>query len=166
MSTDPVTEHADTVATTFRSFWATVEDPEGDDTYNVTFYINGNRTEFSVFGTANDVALQAATDADFGASVGNFLVLSMPSAGNDGDIQIDWFAYKAGVHPPSVVDCAPCENTPPDAAVSVDPGTTVELDGGPLKLFLAHTPALARAALHAAVDTVLEHRIVQAPPRP
>jgi len=128
MSTAPQEQLGNTVATVFRSFWATVEDPEGDDSYNVRFYLNGDSSEFALFGNFDDVGLQAGTP-DFGAAVGNFLAISMPSGGNDGDIQIDWFAYKAGVHLPNTVECAPCENNVPTAAITVDPGTSVNMTG-------------------------------------
>ena len=126
MSTAPLETMDGTSATIFRSFWVTIEDPEDDDTYDVTFYINGNDTPFVLFGSVQNVALQAAT-FDFGAGVGNFLVISMPSEGNDGDVQVDWFAYKEGVHLPSTMECEPCENNAPSADIAVTPGTTVEL---------------------------------------
>jgi hypothetical protein len=129
MSTQPVDGLGAVAATSFRSVWATVQDPEGDNTYNVTVYTNGQTDALAIFGTANDLTLQAGV-ANFGSPVGNFLAIAMADAGNDGDLQIDWVAYKEGIHTPANMACVPTTNNRPTARITVTPATTVTLAGG------------------------------------
>jgi len=131
MSTQPLDIFPNASITTFRSFWATVEDPDGDDTYDATVDLNGNDTPLWRFGSSSNVVLQSA-EVDFGATVGNFLGIAMPSTGNDGDVQIDWLAFKAGVHAPSTMECEPCNNGVPNASIAADPGLELEIVDAPV----------------------------------
>jgi uncharacterized protein (DUF3820 family) len=106
MSTNPLQQMQAAHITTFRSIWVTVQDPEGDNTYDITFYMNGQTTPFTIFGTQSNAALQAAS-ASFGFTAGNFLVIGNPSGSNDGDFHIDYVGYKVGVHAPAATPCAP-----------------------------------------------------------
>ncbi|MBN1441515.1 MAG: hypothetical protein JXA90_02350, partial [Planctomycetes bacterium] len=104
MSTNPAVTLPAAHIDVFRSIWVTVEDPEGDDTYDITVYVNGDETPFQSY-TVTDAALQAG-DPDFGAPVGNYLAIGVPGVNQDGDIEIDYVGYKAGVHAPTSTPCA------------------------------------------------------------
>ena len=114
MSTAPTTVQAGIDVDEFKAVWVTIEDPEGDDTYNINVYLNGETSPSTFFGTGNDQSLQSPTlvvddngvDVPyFGSPVGNFLAIGQHNAGSDGDIQIDYVAFKAGVHPPTSTFC-------------------------------------------------------------
>jgi hypothetical protein len=129
LSTEPVSTLDAADIDAFRTLWLTVQDAEGDGTYDVTTYVNGEATPFESFGTLAGAGLQAAAPS-FGAAVGNFLTLGMPVDGNDGDLEIDFLAYKLGVHEPGENLCDPSTNNPPTARITASPGTTVTLAGG------------------------------------
>jgi hypothetical protein len=120
---------------TFRSLWVTVEDREGDDTYDVTVYANGSTTPFS-FASGIGISLAGAA-VDFGAPAGNYLAIGLPDVPNDGDIEIDSVAYKAGVHPPVSNACTPVNNNRPTARIVVTPANgRVTLSGGKAQVTL------------------------------
>jgi hypothetical protein len=106
---------------TFRSIWVTVEDPEGDGTFDVTVYTNGRASPFG-FTTGTGLKLAAET-LDFGAAVGNYLAIGLADVGNDGIIEIDSVAYKKGVHPPTATACSPGTNHKPTARIAVTPAS-------------------------------------------
>ena len=134
-SSNPVQTVGAASITTFRSVWITVEDPEGDDTYEVHLYTNGQNQPFGLVGRGEAVVLQTP-DADLGAAAGNFLYIAQRDVGNDGDVQIDWIAYKAGVHLPDPTLCSPCGNSQPTALAAVSPSADVELSGGTASITL------------------------------
>ncbi|MCZ6796195.1 MAG: hypothetical protein O7J95_21500 [Planctomycetota bacterium] len=136
ISTVPLTELDAAQISSFRSIWVTVEDPDGDELYSVTVYLNGSEAPFETF-TFMATALQGGT-ADFGQPVGNYLAIGTPGAGQDSDVQFDFVAYKEGVHPPAVTPCGPVDNTRPTARITASATTvrlamgsaSVTLDGG------------------------------------
>ncbi len=95
--------------TTFRTLWVTVEDPEGDETYDVTVYANGQTTPFS-FVTRTGIALAGDT-FDFGEESGNYLTIGLPDVSNDSVIEIDFVSFREGVHPPTATPCSPVTET-------------------------------------------------------
>ncbi len=94
-----------TPITTYHSLWVTVEDPDRNNTYNITVYANGQTTPFS-FATRTGLALEDET-FDFGSDFGNYLAIGLPHISNDGAIEIDYIAFKEGVHPPAATSCQP-----------------------------------------------------------
>ena len=134
LSSAPVTTLPGADIETFRSVWVTVVDPEGDETYDVTVYLNGEEvptTELTLVGTD----LQAGT-ADFGAPIGNYLAIGAPGAAQDADVEFDYVGWSAGVHEPFSTPCVPSDNNRPTARVSASPGTSVALEGGTAEVVL------------------------------
>jgi hypothetical protein len=80
----------------FHSFWITVEDPESDDRYTVSVYVDGDSSPARVF---ENIALGDDTDCD-GIS---HLHMGFHSTPQVGGFQIDYFGYKLGLHEPEAV---------------------------------------------------------------
>jgi hypothetical protein len=114
MSSEPVSELAGHDIDRFRALWVTCEDPDGDEVYTVTLYMNGATTPAAFFGTGDhalqepDLTTTIATVETpfFGKSTGNFLAIGLPGAGQDSDIEIDYIGYKRGVHAPTSTPCS------------------------------------------------------------
>jgi hypothetical protein len=96
----------------FQTLWATVIDPEGDDTYEVNLYLNGSTTPVPLVS-----ALQAPSsnltdnNPGFGATVYNFLTIGCINTGNDSSVEIDYVAWKSGVHVPVAKSCGGVQPT-------------------------------------------------------
>lgn len=124
LSTAPVTQ-VDVDADRFVSIWATVEDSDGDESYAVTVWVNGQSLPLIEL-----VSPLQGGGADLGAPVGNYLMIGVPHPANDADVEIDFVAYRSGVHLPRLDPCEPSANNPPTARIAVSPGQTVTLAGG------------------------------------
>ncbi len=79
--------------TVFHSFWVTIEDPDFNDRYTVTVYVDGSIEPAAIF---EDIPVGDDTDCD-GI---NHLHMGFHSTPQKGGIQIDYFGYKIGVHEP------------------------------------------------------------------
>ncbi len=104
LSTAPATTLDGADIDRFWSLWVTIEDPEADDSYDLTVYLNGSATAVTRIGTGTGVALQAPV-VDFGAPSGTYLTIGIPDPGGDADLELDLIAYVEGVVPPEFGSC-------------------------------------------------------------
>jgi hypothetical protein len=104
LSTNPETDVDAANVGRFISVYLTVVGAAAVDTYDVNVYLNGATTPSDEVGGAG-VALQGGV-ADFGLDVNNYLAIGCNSTADDAMIEIDYVAYKAGVHPPATTPCA------------------------------------------------------------
>ncbi|MBN1422009.1 MAG: hypothetical protein JXP34_24770 [Planctomycetes bacterium] len=81
--------------------WVTVEASETPGEHDVTIYLNGDADP--IF--AGSVVLPAGAETSFGASVVNELFLGSPESSDDTALQIDWIAWKRGIHAPVAGAC-------------------------------------------------------------
>jgi hypothetical protein len=90
----------------FHSAWVTIRDPEGDGEYQIDLYLDGSQSPIAIPGSlqAPEPAV-AGNDPGFGAGVVNFLAVGLPNTATDASIQVDYLAWKAGVHTPAASFC-------------------------------------------------------------
>jgi hypothetical protein len=78
--------------TTFHEFWITIQpDDTGTGTHKVDVYVDGSTT-------ANSFLVTAGTGSDYGL---NYISMGVGSTAQQGAFDVDFFAYKEGVHVPS-----------------------------------------------------------------
>lgn len=92
----------------FTNVWLTVVGGATPNTYDVKVYLNGAlNTSTEVGGTG--LTLDAGV-ADLGPGVSNYLLIAANDTANDAYFEIDYVAYKLGVHDPA---STACEGDPP-----------------------------------------------------
>ncbi len=106
----------------FIAVWMTVVGGAAPDTYDVNIYLNGAFSASGEVGGAGLTLDQGMTD--FGPSVVNYVAIGSNDTGGDAMFEIDYVAYKLGVHLPSSTPCPGGE--PPNAPTGLraTPGDT------------------------------------------
>ena len=103
VSTNPVTDLDAAGISKFIALWMTVQGGATPDTYDVKVYVNGSTTPSDEMG-GTAVSLMGGV-ADFGAGINNYIAIGSSAVGDDAMIDIDYVAYKLGVHAPSTTPC-------------------------------------------------------------
>jgi len=87
--------------TTFIALWVNVKAAETAGGHDVTIYLNGDAAP--LFSGA--VTLPAAAEPSFGPGFVNQIFFGSNETGDDTAFQIDWIAWKRGIHAPSAGSC-------------------------------------------------------------
>jgi hypothetical protein len=103
VSTNPLTDIDAAGISNFISVYMTVAGGAALDTYDVNVYLNGATNASDEVGGIG-LALQGGV-TDFGVDVNNYLAIGSNSTADDAMIEIDYVAYKLGVHPPATTPC-------------------------------------------------------------
>ena len=103
LSTNPVTDLDAAGISNFIALWMTVQGGATPDTYDVKVYVNGATTPSDEMGGVG-MALMGGV-ADLGAGINNYIAIGSTAVADDAMIDIDYVAYKVGVHEPTVTPC-------------------------------------------------------------
>jgi hypothetical protein len=95
----------------FISIWATIVGGVAPDTYDVRIYVNGAITSSTEVG--GDALTLVPGAADFGPNVSNYLAIGSADTPQDAMFEVDYVAYKLGVHEPTVTACSGDAPQPP-----------------------------------------------------